>query len=103
MKTKSFHDYLKSRLNKTELAEIEQQAKFEVELLKSLQKDIATLVAKYMASQQIGFNELVRRLNISPTQASKIQRGEANLTLATIAHIFALLKMRPHFVVNHKK
>lgn len=103
MKAKSFQQYLEKRLDKAEIAEIEKLAELEMEFLKSLQEDISKAVAKYMAEEQIGFNELVRRLNISPTQASKIQSGGANLTLATIAHIFALLKMRPHLVINDKK
>ena len=73
-----------------------------MKILKSLQ-DVSTALAKYMNDEQIGFNEVVRRLNISPTQASKIQSGEANLTLATIAHVFALLKMRPHLIIKQQE
>lgn len=102
MKAKSFQQYLEKRLDKAEIAEIEKLAELETEFLKSLQEDISKAVAKYMTEEQIGFNELVRRLNISPTQVSKIQSGGANLTLGTIAHIFALLKMRPHLVINDK-
>lgn len=102
MKAKSFQKYLEKRLDKKEISEIEQQAKLEMEFLKSMQEDISKAVARYMTAEKIGFNELVRRLNISPTQASKIQSGGANLTLATIAHVFALLKMRPHLVITSK-
>lgn len=102
MKAKSFQQYLEKRLDKTEIAEIEKLAKLELEFLQSLQEDVSKAVAKYMADESIGFNELVRRLNISPTQASNIQSGRANLTLASIAHIFALLKMRPHLVINNR-
>jgi len=102
MKAKSFQEYLEKRLNKSEIVEIEKLAQLEMKYLQSLQKDISKAVVRYMAAEQIGFNELVRRLNISPTQASKIQSGSANLTLATIAHIFALLKMRPHLVIKNK-
>lgn len=100
MKTKSFQRYLEKRLDKSEIAEIEKVAKLEMEFLKSLQEDVSKAVANYMAEERIGFNELVRRLDISPTQASNIQSGRANLTLATIAHIFALLKMKPHLVIK---
>lgn len=100
MKTKNFQQYLEKRLDKSEIAEIEKLADLEKEFLQSLQEDISNAVANYMTEEKIGFNELVRRLNISPTQASNIQSGRANLTLATIAHVFALLKMRPHLVVN---
>jgi antitoxin component HigA of HigAB toxin-antitoxin module len=100
MKTKSFQQYLEKRLNKAEIAEIEVQAKLEAAYLKSLQEDVSKAVAKYMTHEKIGFNELVRRLNITPTQASNIQSGRANLTLASIAHVFALLKLRPHLVIE---
>lgn len=100
MKTKSFQKYLEKRLDKNEIYEIEKIASLEADYLSSLQEDISKAVVKYMADEKIGFNELVRRLDVSPTQASKIQSGEANLTLATIAHVFALLKMQPHIVVN---
>jgi transcriptional regulator with XRE-family HTH domain len=100
MKAKSFQQYLEKRLNKAEINEIEKMAQLEAEYLRALQEDVSKAVAKYMAQESIGFNELVRRLDISPTQVSKIQSGEANLTLATIAHIFALLKMRPHLVIH---
>ena len=53
-----------------------------------------------MAQEEIGFNELVHRLDVSPTQISKIQKGEANLTLASLAHIFALLNRQPHLVLK---
>ena len=102
MKTKNFQQYLEKRLDKSEINEIEKLAALEMEFLKSLQNDVSTAVLNYMEEEEIGFNELVRRLNISPTQASNIQNGRANLTLATIAHIFALLKMRPNIVVKQK-
>lgn len=102
MKAKSFQQYLEKRLDASEIAEIEKLAALEMEFFRSLQEDVSSAVANYMTKENIGFNELVRRLNISPTQASNIQSGRANLTLATIAHIFALLKMRPHLVINSR-
>lgn len=91
MKVKSFEKYLESRLNKNEIAELEKQAKMEFDALVSLREDVARTVAKYMDDKHIGFNELVRRLGVSPSKLAKIQNGEANLTLASIAHISALL------------
>lgn len=98
MTTKNFQNYLEKRLSKCEIAEIEAQAKLEFKCLKILQSDVSHAVSEYMEDEKIGFNELVRRLGVSPTQVAKIQRGEANLTLATIAHISSLLKRRPHLV-----
>ena len=51
-----------------------------------------------MAKEKIGFNELVKRLGVSPSKVSKIQKGEANLTIASIAHISALLKRKARLV-----
>jgi len=92
MKAKSFQQYLEKRLDKAEIAELEKSAKLEFEIMKSFQKDISNAVENYMADENIGFNELVRRLNISPTQASRIRSGGANLTLSTVAHILRYSK-----------
>ena len=98
MKKKSFKAYLATRLNQAEIAEIEAQAELEARTLKTLQDDISHAVKEYMHEEKIGFNELVRRLGISPLQVSKIQKGAANLTLASLAHLFALLKKPAHLV-----
>lgn len=100
MKTKTFDSYLEKRLSKKEIVTIKAQAKMEKDVLISLQEDIKKALSHYMKKEEIGFNELQRRLDISPTQLTKIQNGKANLTLATIAHIFALLKCHPHIVIT---
>jgi len=55
-------------------------------------------IIKYMSEKNIGFNEMVRKLGKSPTQVSKIIKGEANLTLATIAQLFAIMGYKAHIV-----
>jgi len=55
-----------------------------------------------MADEEIAFNEIVRRLQISPTQANKILKGEANLTLNSIAHVAALLNKQPKIVFEER-
>lgn len=95
MKTKKFYDILEKRLTKEEIIAIEQQAQLEVNILKSIQKILADTMAQYMEENKIGFNEVVRRLSTSPSQAAKIQRGEANLTLASFAHFLALMGKEP--------
>src|SRR5580692_8149295 len=95
MKTKSFHDYLKTRLTDEEIADIKQKAQLEVAILRSIQKALADTMAEYMKKNKVGFNEVVRRLSTSASQAAKIQRGEANLTLASFAHFLALMGKEP--------
>lgn len=96
MKVKDFKTYLRTRLDENELAHIEVAAQLEAEAFRALQEDIAKAVVNYMAESNIGFNELVKRLGKSPTQVSKIIKGEANLTLATVAQLFAMMNRKPH-------
>lgn len=103
MKTKSFQDYLEKRLSKDEIKEIEGQAKLEVKILKALQKSIADAMNSYMQKSNIGFSEFVRKLDSSPTHVAKIQKGEANLTLASLAHLFASMNQEPELVCKRKK
>lgn len=98
MQTKSFQEYLEKRLSKDEICQIERQAQFEKIALQALQNDISNAIEKYMVKENIGFNELVRRLGASPSQVAKIKKGEANLTLSSIAHIFALMRREPHLI-----
>jgi transcriptional regulator with XRE-family HTH domain len=98
MKLKKFDDYLKKRLDSEEIAVIERQADMEFESLKALQEDVSRVLSEYMTEEDIGFNELVRRLDVSPAQIAKIQKKEANLTLSSLAHLAALFNKRPHIV-----
>lgn len=85
-------------MDENEIALLEKQADIVFEAFKRIREEVASAVAKYMAEEKIGFNELVRRLGVSTAQAVKIQKGEANLTLASLAHIDALLKRKPHII-----
>ncbi len=77
------------------MIEIKKQAQLEVAILRSIQKILADTMAEYMKKNKVGFNEVVRRLSTSPSQAAKIQRGQANLTLASFAHFLALMGKEP--------
>jgi antitoxin component HigA of HigAB toxin-antitoxin module len=98
MKTKSFEAHLAKRLSKEEIKEIEHAARMEYETLLMLQHDISKAIIEYMVKNNVGFNDLVRKLGKSPTQVSKIIKGEANLTLATIAQLYALMGRRAHII-----
>lgn len=103
MKTKSFQTLLEKRLSKAEIAEIEEQAKLEVRFFQFMQDMITEAMDGYMKKNKVGFNELVRKLDWSPTKVAKIKRGEANLTLTSIAHLLALLGEEPSAVFRKKK
>ncbi|HEV2613171.1 MAG TPA: hypothetical protein VGV92_00510 [Gammaproteobacteria bacterium] len=70
----------------------------EHDAVKKLQKDVSLSIVKYMDKEKIGFNELARRLRTSPTQTQKIQKGNANLTMASVAHIAAVMKKKVRLV-----
>lgn len=103
MKTKSFQKYLETRLDKDEISEIKEQAKLEIKILKSMQQLITSVMEDYMKKNKVGFNELVRLLNSSPAHVAKMRRGEANLTLSSLAHLFAALGKEPQDIFKGKK
>lgn len=98
MKLKKFDDYLKKRINPQEIMEIECQANIELEILKALQEDIAKFITEIYGGKNIGFNELVRCLGVSPAHISKIQKGEPNLTLSILTTLAALFNKQPHII-----
>lgn len=102
MKLKNFQDLAQECLTKAEIAKIEKQAKFELKVLKSLQKCLKVVIDDYMKQNDVGFNDLVKKLHSNPRQVSKIQQGKANLTLASIAHIAALLEQEPTIIFKKK-
>lgn len=102
IKIKSLRKYMETRLSKEEIAEIEAQVKLEKKVLLSLQQEIARVMEDYMKKNKIGFNELVRQLDVSPTHVAKIQKGKANLTLASLAHLCGSLGQEPHLVFRKK-
>jgi len=100
VKAKSFRKYLTTRLDVEEIKEIEVAAELEAEALAALQADVVKAITGYMEKNKLGFNDLVRKLGKSPTQVSRIIKGEANLTLTTVAQIYALMKRTPRIVTR---
>jgi hypothetical protein len=87
-----------------EIAENDRRVERELTALKILQDDVSSAVAKYMASERIGFNEFTRRLDTTARQTSLIMKGQANLKLATIAELASIMgkKARIVFEVNEE-
>jgi hypothetical protein len=103
MKTKSFQKYIEKRFSKEKIAEIEKQVEVEAKIIRSIQKSISEAMDDYMEENNVGFNELVRRLDSNPTHVAKIRRGEANLTISSVAHIFATLGKNPQDIFKRRK
>ncbi len=101
MKLGNFQDLLDKRFTKEELAEIDREVELELAALRALQQNVKDLFEDYMKKNNLGFNELVRKLNSTPKQISRIQKGQANLTLASLAMLSAKLGQKP--VISFKK
>ncbi len=102
MKPRSFDKYVAKRLTKAEIVEIDKQVKLEKAILDALRQGITTAVGRYMKKNDIGFNELVDRLDTSASQVTKIQKGTANLTLSSLAHLFATIGEEPKLVFKKR-
>jgi transcriptional regulator with XRE-family HTH domain len=103
MRTRSFQAYLEKRLSPEEIAEVKEQARLEVKYIRAIQSALSDSMDEYMKKNKVGFNELVRRLGSSPSHVAKIQRGEANLTVSSLAHILAMLGKEPNDIFKRIK
>lgn len=102
MKHKSFAEYAKKRLTKKEIEQIDREAELEVQFLKSMQMMISVVVNDYMEKNKLGFNELVERLETSPSYLSKMKKGDANLTFSTFAHLCAKMGKNPEDIFKSR-
>lgn len=55
-----------------------------------------------MKKYDLGFNDLVKHLDSSPTHIAKIQKGTANLTLSSLAHLCAKIGEEPKLVFKKR-
>jgi hypothetical protein len=98
-----FEDYDDLRMEMfipDEIKALNAATRIEIEAIKSLQDSITAAVAAYMEKEKIGFNELTRRLGVSSRITSKLVKGNANLSMGTIAHLSALLGKKPRIVFD---
>ena len=79
-----------------EIEKIHSQAAARSQLRRALAEDVSKEIVAYMAREGIGYNELTRRLNVSPATTSKLLKGSGNITLETISQIAELLGKTPH-------
>ncbi len=99
----NYDDIRKSRLSSDEMKKIDYEAANEIDALKSMQESLSREIVIYMAEESIGIVELTNRLETSTRQTSRILKGEANVTLATLAEVAALLGKVPRIVFDDIK
>lgn len=91
-------DLEKEVLSSDEINKIHAQAEARSMRRRALAEDVSKEIAAYMAREGIGYNELTRRLNVSPATTSKLLKGSGNITLETITQIAELVGKTPHIL-----
>ena len=97
-KFKNYGELREEIFSKEEQKELDSEIKLEISAMNDLQESISKAIVSYMAKEQIGFNEFTRRLGSSSRQTSRVIKGEANLTLATLAEISSVIGKKPRLI-----
>ena len=97
---KNVDDIFANHLSKEEISMADQEAEKELMALKILQEDISKFVMQAMASKKLGFRSFAKANNLSLSMASKIIKGDGNLTLETIAQIATHNGKKAHIVFS---
>lgn len=90
-----YSELRKELFSKKEIQELNTEVELEASSIRDMQEAISKEIIAYMAKEGIGFNEFTRRLGTSSRQTSKVIKGEANLTIVTIAEIASVMGKRP--------
>lgn len=99
-KFQTWDELSKEMFSPSELKDMKMRAAKRSKIRNELSNKISAIIVQYMAENHIGFNELVRRLDMSTATVSKIIKGNSNITLDTIAEISALTGKNIHITVG---
>lgn len=97
-KFESYEDIRRQLMTAKEIASQNAEVEREIDALRSMQDSVTKAVAGFMTANDIGFNELTRRLKTSTRQSSKILKGEANITLATLAELASVMGKKARII-----
>ncbi|HYX36874.1 MAG TPA: hypothetical protein VE954_27515 [Oligoflexus sp.] len=86
-----------------EIRDIKAAAAERSRIRRHLSDQVSKALAGYMTQEDIGFNELERRLQMSSATTAKLLRGESNITLDTVAAVAYLLGQEPKLTFEHRK
>jgi hypothetical protein len=76
------------------------QEYLKIAALRSMQESLSREIAAYMSAHGLGFVEFTKRLGTSTRQTSRILKGEANVTLATLAEVAVHIAKVPKIVFD---
>jgi hypothetical protein len=95
---KPVDDVFKKFLTAEEIAAADAEADEELKVLQALQEDISKFVISVMTKRDLGFRAFAREHDLSLSMATKILKGNGNLTLETIANLAAKNGKKAHLV-----
>jgi len=102
-RSKTFTNYLNERLDKTEIQRLQEAAKLEEVYFESLKQELNGAVRNYMEKNNIGICKMADMLCCSDARALRILGGGHGFTMATVAHIGAAMRIKPHIVFEEDK
>ncbi|MCB9229778.1 MAG: hypothetical protein H6618_09215 [Deltaproteobacteria bacterium] len=85
----------KKHLSKEDIKEVEQDVAYIKMCVEELQESLQKELEIYMEKEQVGFNELKRRLGASERMTSKLLKG-GSVNFETIAKVSKLLGKVPY-------
>ena len=91
IKLGNFQDLLATQFTKEELAEISREAKIEAAALRAMQQNVNNLFESYMQEHNLSLEALAAKLHVTPKRISKIQKGQTNISLGSLALLFTEL------------
>jgi len=86
------------RLSKKDREELKMEAFSELSVLEEMQEQISKAFAGFLSKEKMGIVSFNEKFKTSSKQTNKIMKGEANLTLATLAEFSQRIGKRPRLV-----
>ena len=99
---KSFTDHLIERLDEAEIGRLQEAARLEEEYFESLKQEVNEAIRSYMEKNNIRKSKMGDMLCYSDAYVQRVIDGKHGFTMATIAHIGAALKIKPHIIFEEE-
>ncbi|CAL7962248.1 putative HTH cro/C1-type domain-containing protein [Gammaproteobacteria bacterium] len=100
---KSFNDYLKERLDETEIRRLQEAAVLEGEYFSSLKQEVNEAIRNHMEKSNMSKSKMANMLCYSDAYVQRVISGKHGFTMATIAHIGAAMGLKPHIIFQKEE
>jgi len=86
------------RLSKKDREGLKMEASSELSVLEEMQEQISRAFAEFLSKEKMGIVSFNEKFKTSSKQTNNIMKGEANLTLATLAEFSHRIGKRPKLI-----